>query len=78
LKEDDDMVLASGDDLSGDTKSDPARQSEHGWDKSIKTLIGIALLIVFAVVLARMNPAAHETSSVPAWTTSQTIGSAAR
>jgi hypothetical protein len=48
---------------------------ENQQGKPVKALIGIALLVVLAVVLARMNPAPHETTSAPAWTTNQTTGS---
>ena len=46
--------------------------------KPVKALIGIALLVVFAVVLARMNPVPHESTSAPAWTTGQSTGSGSR
>jgi len=41
-------------------------------------LIGIALLVVLAVALARMNPTPHDVSNNPAITTGQTTGTSAR
>lgn len=78
------MTLMSGNDWSTDGKKsvydEPAGtgEFENQKGKPIKALIGIALLVVFAVVLARMNPAPHETSSAPAWTTNQTTGSSSK
>ena len=75
------MTLTSGNDWSsGDKKSvydEPVATDgfENQQGKPVKALIGIALLVVLAVVLARMNPAPHETTSAPAWTTNQTTGS---
>lgn len=46
--------------------------------KPVKALIGIALLVLLAVVLARMNPVPHESTSAPAWTTGQSTGSGSR
>ncbi len=51
---------------------------ENQQSKPVKALIGIVLLVVLAVVLARMNPAPHETSIAPSWSTGQTTGSGAR
>ncbi|MGD9840014.1 MAG: hypothetical protein AB7F72_12575 [Afipia sp.] len=63
-----------------DVRDDPTRldgfKNQQG--KPVKALIGIALLVLFAVVLARMNPVPHESASAPAWTTGQSTGSGAR
>lgn len=79
------MTLMSGNDWSSDGKKDtydgPIQTSEdfeYQQGKPIKALIGIALLVVLALVLSRMNPAPHEASSNPAVTTGQTTGSATR
>lgn len=55
-----------------------ASEFENQGGKPVKALIGIVLLIVFAIVLARMNPAPHDISSAPAWSTAHTTGSGAR
>ena len=69
------MALMSGNDWSSDGKNG-ARQKpagtgelENQMGKPVKALIGIALLVVLAVVLSRMHPAPHEISSNPAMTT---------
>jgi len=78
------MALMSGNDWSSDGKKgvydEPAGTDDFDKQqgKPVKALIGIALLVVFAVILARMNPAPHETSSTPSWSTNQTIGSEAK
>lgn len=36
--------------------------------KPIKALIGVAVVVVLALVLSRMNPAPHEISNTPAAT----------
>ena len=78
------MTLMSGSDWSSDRKKgvydEPAGPDDLGnqQSKPVKALIGIALLVVFAVILARMNPAPHETSSASSWSTNQTIGSGAK
>lgn len=51
-------------------------ESQQG--KPIKAVIGIALLVVLAIVLSRMHPAPHEVPNNPAVTTGQTTGSSAR
>lgn len=55
-----------------------SEEFEYQQGKPIKALIGVALLVVLALVLARMNPAPHEASTDPAVTTGQTTGSSAR
>ena len=55
-----------------------SEQFEHQRGKPIKALIGVALLVVFALLLSRMNPASHEAFTSPAVTTGQTTGSATR
>lgn len=79
------MTLMLGNDWSSDGKKGgydeqvpTSEEFEHQQGKPIKALIGIALLVVLALVLSRMNPAPHETSSTPAITTGQTMGSANR
>lgn len=62
------MALMSGNDWSSDGKNgareEPVRTSEleNQLGKPVKALIGIALLVVLALVLARMHPAPHEIS----------------
>ena len=46
--------------------------------KPIKTMIGVGLLVVVALVLSRMNPVPHDIPEVPSWTTGQTSGTDAR
>lgn len=78
------MTLMSGNDWPSDGKKsaydEPTGTSkfENQQGKPVKALIGIVLLVVFAVILARMNPVPHETASTPAWTTNQTTGSGTR
>jgi len=55
-----------------------SEEFEYQQGKPIKALIGVALLVVLALVLARMNPAPHEVSTNPAVTTGQTTGSSVR
>lgn len=65
----------------GASNGKPVRTTEkfeYQQGKPIKALIGVALLVVLALVLARMNPAPHETSANPAITTGQTTGSITR
>lgn len=45
--------------------------------KSIKTVIGVALLVVLALLLSRMHPVPHEISD-PSATTGQTSGANTR
>ncbi len=79
------MTLMTGKDWPPDGKKgayDETTQTsdefEYQQGKPIKALIGIVLLVVLALVLSRLNPAPHETSSNPAVTTGQTTGSATR
>lgn len=79
------MSRMSGSDWMSDGKKgaydEPVQTSEefeYQQGKPIKALIGIALLVVLAVALARMNPAPHEVSNTPAITTGQTTGAGAR
>ena len=79
------MTLMSGHDWSSDGKKGAYEETtqtsdefEYQQGKPIKALIGIVLLVVLALVLSRLNPAPHETSSNPAVTTGQTTGSATR
>jgi len=79
------MALMSGNDWPSDGKKggydEPVQTSEefeYQQGKPIKALIGVALLVVLALVLARMSPAPHEASNNPAVTTGQTTGSGAR
>lgn len=79
------MTLMTGKDWPSDGKKgayDETTQTsdefEYQQGKPIKALIGIVLLVVLALVLSRLNPAPHETSSNPAVTTGQTTGSATR
>lgn len=79
------MNRKSGGDWMSDGKKgaydEPVQTSEefeYQQGKPIKALIGIALLVVLAVALARMNPAPHEVSNTPAITTGQTTGAGAR
>lgn len=46
--------------------------------KPLKAVIGVILLAVLAIVLARMNPAPHESRSPSAPITQQTTGASAR
>ncbi|MDO8979990.1 MAG: hypothetical protein Q7V17_12245 [Afipia sp.] len=55
-----------------------SEEFEYQQGKPIKAIIGIALLVVLALVLSRMNPAPHAISNNPAVTTGQTTGSATR
>lgn len=61
-----------------DETTQTSDEFEYQQGKPIKALIGIVLLVVLALVLSRLNPAPHETSSNPAVTTGQTTGSATR
>lgn len=78
------MALISNDRWSSDEKKtayDDATGTgdfENQQGKSVKALIGIVLLVVFAIILARMNPAPHDSTSAPRSTTNQTTGSGAR
>lgn len=79
------MALMLGDDWSSDGKNgvheDPAGpdEFENQQGKPVKALIGIALLVVLALVLSRMHPVPHEISGDPGMTTTgQTTGAAAR
>lgn len=79
------MTLMSGNDWSSDGKKggydEPVQTSEefeYQQGKPIKALIGVALLVILAVALARMSPAPHEVTNNPAMTTSQTTGSSNR
>lgn len=79
------MSRMSGSDWMSDGKKgvydEPAQtgeEFEYQQGKPIKALVGIALLVVLAVALARMNPAPHETSNTPAITTGQTTGTGTR
>ncbi len=79
------MTLTTGNDWSSDGKKggydEPVQTSEefeYQQGKPVKALIGVALLVVLAVALARMNPAPHEASNTPAVTTGQTTGSSNR
>lgn len=79
------MALMSGNDWSSDGKKggydEPVQTSEefeYQQGKPIKALIGVALLVILAVALARMSPAPHEVSNNPAMTTGQTTGSSGR
>jgi hypothetical protein len=79
------MALTSGNDWLSEGKKgaydDPVQTSEEfepQRGKPIKTLIGIALLVVFALVLSRMHPVPHDMSGNPAVTMGQTTGSAIR
>lgn len=46
--------------------------------KPLKAVIGVAVLVVLALVLSRMNPASHEASSPPSVTTGQSTGTGSR
>lgn len=79
------MNRMSGSDWMSDGKKgvsdEPAQASEefaYQQGKPVKALIGIALLVVLAVALARMSPAPHDVSNNPAITTGQTTGTSAR
>lgn len=45
--------------------------------KPVKAVIGVAVLVVLALILSRMNPVPHEMSD-PSVTTGQTTGTIAR
>lgn len=47
-------------------------------DKPVKAVIGIALLVILALALSRMNPAPHDISNNPSITTGQSTGTDAR
>ncbi|NGX99676.1 MAG: hypothetical protein G4V63_32160 [Candidatus Afipia apatlaquensis] len=79
------MNRMSGSDWMSDGKKavydKPAQASEefeYQQGKPVKALIGIALLAVLAVALARMHPAPHDVSNTPATTTGQTTGTSTR
>lgn len=78
------MTVMSENDRSADNKTGvhdkPAGLNDfkNQQGKPVKALIGIALLVLFAIVLARMNPVPHESISAPAWTANQTTGSGAK
>jgi hypothetical protein len=61
-----------------DEPAQTGEEFEYQQGKPIKALVGIALLVVLAVALARMNPAPHETSNTPGITTGQTTGTGTR
>lgn len=42
--------------------------------KPIKAVIGLALLVILALVLSRMDPVPHDASTTPSITTGQTTG----
>lgn len=79
------MSRMSGSDWMSDGKQDghdipshTGEKFEHQQGKPVKAIIGIALLVVLAIALARMNPAPHEVSNDPAITTGQTTGTGTR
>jgi len=43
--------------------------------KPIKAVIGVAILVILALVLSRMDPVSHEASAPSSITTAQTAGS---
>ncbi|MES2602525.1 MAG: hypothetical protein V4602_17125 [Pseudomonadota bacterium] len=77
-------MTLSANDWSSDSKKggyDEPIQTSEEFDqqgKPIKALIGVALLVVLALVLARMSPVPHEVSTNPAVTTGQTTGPSVR
>ena len=62
----------SGSRKSGYNETATTSNFKNQQGKPFKALIGVVLLVVLAVVLAWMNPAQHETSAVPSWSTGQT------
>lgn len=78
------MAISGDDWTTADKKrgyDEPAQTSDdfaHQRGKPIKAVIGVAVLVVLALVLSRMNPAPHEVSNTPAMTTGQTTGTSAR
>lgn len=68
----------SGSRKSGYNETATTSDFKNQQGKPFKALIGVVLLVVFAVVLAWMNPAQHETSAVPSWSTGQTTGAGAK
>lgn len=78
-------MTLSANDWSSDGKKggydDPVQASEgfeYQQGKPVKALIGIALLVVLALVFSRMHPAPHDMSGNSAVTTGQTTGSTTR
>ncbi len=70
----------TSDDTGRDLKKPPETTGDFGQrheGKPIKAVIGIALLVVVALVLSRMNPVPHDISD-PWETTGQTTGANAR
>ncbi len=79
------MAFTTGNDWSSEGKKggydepiQTGEEFEYQQGKPVKALIGVALLVVLAVVLARMGPTPHEVSNTPAVTTGQTTGSSTR
>jgi hypothetical protein len=77
-------MTLSGNDWSSDGKKggydepiQTSKESESQQGKPIKAVFGVALLVVLALILARMHPVPHDVSN-PAVTTGQTTGSSAR
>lgn len=56
---------------------DPAQATDdvgyNQQNKPVKAVIGIAALVVLALVLSRMNPAPHDAANAPAITTGQSF-----
>lgn len=61
----------------GPVPSDNSFQTRQS-GKSIKTVIGVGLLAVVALVLARMHPVPHDIPDIPSWATEQPADSNAR
>jgi hypothetical protein len=59
------------------SQSDNSFQTRQS-GKSIKTVIGVGLLAIVALVLARMHPVPHDIPDIPSWATEQPADSNAR
>ena len=57
---------------SGEAAFQPARDFElRQRGKPLKTVIGVGILAIIALVLTLMHPVPHDVPDVPAWTTGQ-------
>jgi len=74
------MARMSDTGWNSDHRADQPEQSADDFEfnqrgKPLKAMIGVAILVVLALVLSRMNPVSHEASAPPSITTGQTTGS---